>query len=257
MRRSLSATSLAGPWKSDGADPHDVGAIGDLKGLVDVLLDDQHVDAEIVADPAQHLEEFAQQDRCQPQRRLVEQHEFRFRHQTARDRQLALLAAGQGAGELLAALGQDREPLQHLLHALAHALHIAVEEEAATDLKVLLDGHARQDGLLRGDVGDAEPGHGMGLHAVDAVGALLVEELDDPPGRLDEPHDGLEHAGLAGSVGAQQRDDLALADLEGHVGSGDHGAVADLEALDPENGAVGVAHCPSPKVPPSPRDRPG
>ena len=50
--------------------------------------------------------------RRQPQRRLVEHQQARPGHQRPADRQHLLLAAGQRAGDLAAALGEAREPLE-------------------------------------------------------------------------------------------------------------------------------------------------
>ena len=47
-------------------------------------------------------------------------------------------------------------------------------------------------------------------------GDVLVLEKEMPRGRLVEPRDHVEDRGLAGTVGADDREDLALADLEAH-----------------------------------------
>ena len=64
---------------------------------------------------AEQLEQFAARDRCQTQRRLVEQQQPGLGHQSARDRQHLLLSARQGARCLSAPLAQSRKQVVHLI----------------------------------------------------------------------------------------------------------------------------------------------
>ena len=59
-----------------------------------VLLDQQHADAFVTVDGAQDSEDFLHDERRETERWLVEQQELRPQHQSARDRQHLLLAAG-------------------------------------------------------------------------------------------------------------------------------------------------------------------
>ena len=59
------------------------------------------------------LEDRARDQRRKPERRLVEQHQPRPRHQGARDDQHLLLTARQRAGDLIDALGKNRKAIEH------------------------------------------------------------------------------------------------------------------------------------------------
>ena len=58
------------------------------------------------------VEDVLDDQRRKAERRLVEQQQARLAHQRARDRQHLLLAARQGAGQLVLALLQAREALE-------------------------------------------------------------------------------------------------------------------------------------------------
>ena len=85
--------------------------------LQHVLLDQQHGGA-VVAHLGDDVEHVVDDGRRQPERRLVEQHDARPRHQRPADRHHLLLAARQLAGRLAALVAQDREqavdPLERL-----------------------------------------------------------------------------------------------------------------------------------------------
>ena len=83
----------------DLAVDQDVGAVGDLERAVDVLLDEQDR-RPLVAQAGEELEDLVDDDRRQPERRLVEQEQPRARHQRPADREHLLLAAGERARRL-------------------------------------------------------------------------------------------------------------------------------------------------------------
>ena len=71
----------------------------------------------------------------------------------------------------------------------------------------------------------------------------VASSVIDALGRLVEAGDAVEHGGLAGAVGADQRGDVAAPGLEGEVVDGDqaaeaHGQVLDLEQRVSERGDV-------------------
>jgi hypothetical protein len=82
-------------------------------------------------------------------------------------------------------------------------------------------------------VGEAE---GHPLVSPQSVDAAPVE-LDPPVPRPDEPGHAVEEGGLAGAVRAEERDDLALVDLERDVPQDLEIAVGDREPLDLQHGA--------------------
>src|SRR5438876_1015050 len=59
-------------------------------------------------------------------------------------------------------------------------------------------------------------------------------ERDPPHARRNEPRDHTERRGLAGGVGADQRDDLSFADLEGDAGQGLEIPVEGVHRVKPE-----------------------
>src|SRR6185295_9986880 len=63
-------------------------------------------------------------------------------------------------------------------------------------------------------------------------GDVLAAELHLARRRLHQPGDRAQRGGLAGAVGADQRDDLALLDGERHAAQRVDAAVADLEVAD-------------------------
>ena len=89
-----------------------IGAVDHPQHLLHVLLDDQHREP-AGADALHQLEHLLHHDRRQAGRRLVEQQQFRIRHQRAADRAHLLLAARHGAGHLVAALLHAREQVEH------------------------------------------------------------------------------------------------------------------------------------------------
>ncbi len=68
------------------------------------------------------------------------------------------------------------------------------------------------------------------------VGDVLAGEADATLAGGQEPEDRLEHGGLAGSVGADDRDDLPGLDPEGHAAEDLHLPVAGVDVLDLEQG---------------------
>ena len=96
--------------------------------------------------------------------------------------------------------------------------------QAATR-QVVLDAQVGEDPLAAGDLGDAEAGDLVGRQ----VGDVASVEDDGAVIGLDHPADGPEQRRLAGAVGADEGDDLSLADLDGHVGQHGDPVVADAE----------------------------
>ena len=79
-----------------------------------------------------------------------------------------------------------------------------------------------------------------GLHRV-GVGDVAAVEEDRPADRVDQPADRLEQRRLAGAVGAEQRDDLALADLDVDAEQHLHPVVRHVEPAHGQQRAVARA----------------
>ncbi|KAI3478981.1 hypothetical protein L1887_59004 [Cichorium endivia] len=194
-----------------------VAAVGNLQGAVGVLFHQKHGDA-LGADGLDDLEDLRNDQRRQAQRGLVQQQQARAAHQRAADGQHLLLAARHGAGALAGAILEAREQFEDMLHArvdggavLEKAAHFQVlgHRQVGEDAPPLgRDGDALAHDLVRGQLGDvlALEAHGA------AAGARRAAE-------------GHEQRGLARAVGADQRDDLAVVDMQAHAVHGADGAV--------------------------------
>jgi hypothetical protein len=162
--------------------------------------------------------------RRQAERRLVEHEQARRAHQRARDGDRLLLAAAHRAGELLRALAQLGEVLQHSVEA---ARTLGLADEPAAELDVLAHRHARKK----------LPAFGHQRHAGgdDRVGALrqrpAVER--DRAAAPEQAGDGLEQRRLARAVGPEDHRE-AGPHLEPQLAHDEDGAVARGQALDRE-----------------------
>ena len=105
------------------------------------LLDEQDRDA-AVADRREGGEDRVDHRRREPERGLVEQEHVRLGDERAPDRELLLLAAGEGARRPAAELGEDREELVGLAERIA-AVAAAPRREAEPE--VLLDRELAED----------------------------------------------------------------------------------------------------------------
>ena len=76
-----------------------IGAAGDFEALHHVLLDEQNGDA-VGVDARDQRKQFLDQQRRQPERRLIENEQPRLGHQAAADGEHLLFAAGQRPGAL-------------------------------------------------------------------------------------------------------------------------------------------------------------
>ena len=64
-------------------------------------------------------------------------------------------------------------------------------------------------------------------------------QADLAGGERDEPHDRVQRRRFAGAVGADQPDDLAPSECQAEVANGGDAAVADLDAVELEDGFAG------------------
>src|SRR5262249_25433776 len=90
----------ASAGERDLAVDHHVAAMGELEGMVGVLLDQEDGHLLLLVDVADDLEDLLDDQRREAERRLVEQQQPRPAHQRPRDRQHLLLAARQRAAAL-------------------------------------------------------------------------------------------------------------------------------------------------------------
>ena len=112
------------------------------QGVVRILLNQQNGHAPGLVQLFDDAEHLADVDRCQAQRRLVQQQQLRPAHQRAGNRQHLLFAARQGPGALGKTLLQNRE---HLVHALEVFLIVRCIRKSATHLQVFQHRHALEN----------------------------------------------------------------------------------------------------------------
>src|SRR6058998_286070 len=99
---------------------HHVAILGELERHRRVLLGEQDGHAFLAIEPADDVEDLGHQQRGQPHRRLVEQHQPGMGHERAPDRQHLLLATGNVAGH-------DGAPLREAGKVFVDAGEIALE----------------------------------------------------------------------------------------------------------------------------------
>src|SRR5467141_1318477 len=160
VREQLGAAAL----HPDGAGLHHIPAIGKLQREVRILLDQQHRDPG-VAEHLHRAHHLRYQQRREPQRRLIQQQELRPGHHGAAEGEHLLLAAGQRARRLLAALAQERKALHGLGKAPLHFL--AVPQQISRGEQVLLDRELREDAPALRDVHQAERRDAVGSEPCD------------------------------------------------------------------------------------------
>src|SRR6056297_2535753 len=238
---SLVAAHLVGRAVADLlAVIHHHDAVAEVHDHAHVVLDQGDGGAELVVDvenEAAHVLLFLD---VHPRHRLVQQQDRRLGGQRAgeldplleavgqaRDRRLADVldlekvydALDLGAVRDLLTLGRplpDRLRQQPRLHLPDAARHHVVEHAHPLEKRDVLEG-AR----------DALPRDLVGLH----VGALLALVPDLALLRVVEAADDVEHRRLAGAVGADDRADLTLADVEADVLDRHHAAEAQRYVL--------------------------
>ncbi|MGX1297675.1 hypothetical protein AB7M75_007583 [Bradyrhizobium ottawaense] len=198
-------------------------AIGDAVDQRHVVLDHQHGDAELalhVADPERHVVGLLD---IEAGRRLIEQDQLRLRAQRARQLDHLAHAIGQ-AGDQLIAIGFEIEELDDLLDPAA--MHLLVGPHARQEQELLPELRGRVPVTADQEVGE----HGRVLEQLDVLegagdaelgdvvrrlfGDILILEEDAARGRPVDPRDQVEDRALAGAVGTDNREDLALLDRE-------------------------------------------
>src|SRR5205085_4421334 len=156
----------------------DVAAIGDADGLIEVLLGHQYGQLKPLLQFLDLVDRATDEDRGETDRRLVDQQDARRRHQGARQRQHLLLAAGEAAGELAAALAQARE-------GLVRGFEIALDQAARrraerAQQQILLDVQLGEQAPAFRHKGDAEIDNLLGRAADEIIGCAVDLRPDRP-----------------------------------------------------------------------------
>ena len=200
--------------------------VGDAQGVADELLDDEQGRARGL-DAAEHGVDLVDDDRGQAEGQLVDDQQRWRLHEHPGQREHALLAAGQGAGDLRAALLQARERLVGRGQALVHAGVALLGALPEGQDEVLLDGEGGEDRPALGGVGDAA----AGVLERGPAGDVLAPEADVAGGGGDEARAHPGDGGLAGAVRAQQRERPPLLDREGDVEQRPERPVAGVDVI--------------------------
>ena len=197
----------------------DVAAVSDLQRQVHVLLHQQDPGPVAGRELPHHREQPVHDHRGQAQAHLVEHEQPRPAAEHPREGEHLLLAAGQQARLAAAQRAQRREVTDRRVQL------------GAVQPEVLGDGQAEEDAAVGRDVGHAQPGpRGRG----DAR-EVLAGQPDHAAGRLQQPGYRPQRRGLAGAVGAEERDDLAGAHGQRQVAHDRRAVVADAQVVEFED----------------------
>src|SRR2546426_2520139 len=218
LHRLVAADLLRGAAGEDHALVHDDDAVGVLEDDVHVVLDDDRGDPVRPDDGGDHVHDRRLLTRADAAGRLVEEEQPRLeRVGNGHVEQLAL-SLGDAAGEVLRFQIQPEVVEDVVRFVPDRSVVIRQREEPAGLSLAGKDGqrHVVDDRQLVEEVDDLEA---PGDAALDAVlhrlaSDVLAAEEDLAAVGLQESADQVDQARLARAVGADQRDDLALADLE-------------------------------------------
>ena len=225
------ARQLRGPaLERHGALAQAVHALGQRQDLAHVLVHHERRGA-LAGDRAQDAVEALDHEGREPERDLVHQQEARVGHEPAADGQHLLLAPREVRARLAAALGQHREQLVDSREGPA-----ARPAAVGADQQVLLDAQAGEDPAPLGHQHDAAVHQLVRGRPADR----RAVEVDGGGGHRQGTRDRAEHRGLAGAVGADDRDRLAFPGFERDVEEGLEASVEGAQAADAQQG-----HCTS------------
>ncbi|BFO14685.1 hypothetical protein SHKM778_10730 [Streptomyces sp. KM77-8] len=204
--------------------------------------DEDHRAALLPVQPDHFLLHVPPDQRVERAERLVEEEDFGVDGQSPCQTDALALTAGELGGS---ALFQARQPdlgddLGGPLAAFrpAHALDL----QAVGD--VVEDGAVRQQAEVLEDHRGPVPAQGAQPGPVHGADVLAVDD-DGAGGRLDQPGETAHQCGLAGAGQAHDDEDLALADVEGHIADGGRAAGAGAQFGRVEGGEGGVGGDPA------------
>ena len=199
--------TLSGTGAGEGqiAGLQHIGVVRDLQGHIGVLLVQQHRDA-LLVDRADDVEDLPHHNGGKTKARLVQHQQPGLAHQGTAYGQHLLLAAGEGACALPAALLQAGEQAVHPLEVF-FGLGLVLAQ-VGTDLQIFNNGQVGEHSASLRRHGDAA-GHDL----VDGLAQhFLTVPQDGAALRLDKAGDGAHQGGFACAVGTDQGDDLPFRD---------------------------------------------
>ena len=205
---------------------HEVRLVGEGEGEVHRLLDEDDRGA-AVAQGLDDVEQLGDDGRRQPEGELVDHEQARPADERHAEREHLLLAARQVAGGLVQPVTQDREVAEDAFGRFADLVLLAALEPAG-EAQVLGHRQRREHALPAGHLRDATRRDLVRR----GVGHVAPVEDDGAPACLDEPGDRLQQRRLAGAVRPEERDDLALVDLEVDAEQHLHAVVMHVDSAD-------------------------
>ncbi len=189
----------------DAARLEDVAALRGRERDGGVLLDHEYGEPFLPVQLGHNPEDLARDDGREAERRLVEHQQSRPRQERAREREHLLLAARQRPRLLVSPLLEPGEVAEH-------RREVGPPEHVAAHAQVLPDGQFGEDAATFGDVRDPGSRHCLRRRPAEPLAAE-----HDVTGPAHGSGDGAERGRLAGSVGAEERDDLAVGDRQRHA----------------------------------------
>ncbi len=200
---------VGGAVLDDHAAVHEDDPVGDLAGEGHLVGDDHHRHA-LLGEPAHHREDVPDQLGVERGGRLVEEHHLGAHGERPRDGHPLLLAAGQG-GRVGVRLLRQADAAEVLGGGLRRARPVPLEDPPLGQREVLGDAQVREEVELLEDHADAAA---YGVDVDVGVGHLGAADEDLALGGLLQQVDAAQQGRLAGTGGADDADDLALADLQ-------------------------------------------
>src|SRR6266481_7330331 len=195
--------------EDDAAVLHDVAVVGDIERHGGVLLDQEHGQAALLAQPTDDAEDLLDKPRRQAERGFVEQDHLGLGHQRPANHQHLLLTARKIARGLVAAFLQRRKDVVDAADAFADDSKIAAG--VATGNQIVLDRQILENPPSFEHLGHSAFDDGVGRQAVEPLAVELDRTLGDLPALgAQQPRYGLQGRRLAGPVGAEQGGDAAL-----------------------------------------------
>ncbi len=219
---------LGGALLEDRAFVEEIGAVGDMEGLADVVVGDKDADVAFLEFEDDVLD-VLHSDGVDAGEGFVEEKE----HGVVGERTCDFGATTFAAGELDALALTDVAEVELLYQGvefLAALFLVEILAELEDGHDIVLDGHVAEDGSFLREVADPHLRafvHGVlgefnGFTRLAAIGFRC--KIDFPAVGFDDADDHVEGGGLAGAVGTQEAYYLALADFDG--GTFDDGAGA-------------------------------
>ncbi len=219
--------------RHDPAEVEHHPAVGDRQGARDVLLGEQHGESAARGGVPERPHQLRDDERREPERRLVEREQHRVGDERAADREHLALASRELVPGARAAAG---ERLEQLVDAGDRAVagRAAVAPEGA-EAEVLVDRELGDHALPVGHEGEAAPRPLLGAESSEVVAV----EQEGSGCRGHESCEGAQERRLAGAVRTEQRHHLTRREREPDAVEHRGAAVADGEVADLERAAVG------------------